>query len=421
MVLYLRSEKRNIPYLPVFSLFFLAYYGLPIFLNYDMYTLNMITPSTIKKCLFFSLAGYIVMMIGFSVNLGTFIKGIIKPLSIPWDFQKAYRLGLFVGFLGITVHYITFDNGIALELGAVVSFLIDLSRLGIAILFMLQLQDKLKFRGKIMLWGVLFPLRVGLDLASGFNYPIIFDFLLLFFLYFYHHKTIPWVRIIAVLTAIFFIFSVKSEFRRLTWQGEYVKAQPLEKLALYGKLIVERINGTHEEGAEEAYQHLLSRSDYLFTFAKVVDLTPAYVPYWNGYTLRTLITNFIPRFLMPDKPKKTLGNEFGQRYGLLDSPDMETSYNLPIIIEMYANFGFLGVTIGMFILGAIFRTLYILLNHENAGEGGHIIGAMIFLYLMTLEADFSLVFGAIIQYIVLFYLIIRKIGIHGGRKEHDLQ
>ena len=110
---------------------------------------------------------------------------------------------------------------------------------------------------------------------------------------------------------------------------------------------------------------------------------------------------------MPEKPRKTLGQQFGHRYMFLHPQDVTSSYNLPILIEMYINFGPPAIIVGMFILGLIFRAFYNLFNHPAAGDGGFLLSAMIFTNLLSMESDFSLIFGNIINYIILFYIIIR--------------
>ena len=325
-----------------------------------------------------------------------------------WNQKKAYRFGIRIGLLGIVVHYLSCAKTLPIAIGGVVTFLSDLSRMAIAILYLLQLQNKLNLTGKFFLWFVLFSVRIIIDLSTGATSLLIADFLILLFIYIYYHQRIPWLRIIFASFIFMTIFGARGEFRSLTWfEGEYVNLNPIRKGLLYTQLIYERMLGERKKYIPHDYEILSMRSNYMVTFARTVELTPDQIPYWRGDTYRTLFTSFLPRFLFPGKPIKSVGQEFGHRYELLHPFDLSTSYNLPIIVEMYINFGPWGVVIGMFILGLIFRIIYTMLNQPQSGEGGAIISAVIFINLFNLESDFSLIFGNIIQYIFLFYLVIR--------------
>jgi hypothetical protein len=409
-LIYFGRSEKNIPYLPLLGIFYFVYFGFSIFNNYSLFSATYLTPEIITKCLSLALFGFISLMVAFYTFLGKMVASIVIPLKIPWDLNKAYRLGIFTGVLGIIMQYLGLKGQAPIIIAGVATFLANLSLLGIAILFMLHLQNKLKLGGKIFLWIGIFIPKIFFDLVTGFIYPVIIDFMVLFFLYFYYYKSIPWLRISIALAIFFLIASAKAEYRELTWYGKFGSASPLQKGVLYGKLIYKRLSGEKKE-YRPTYEALSSRTDYLITFAKVVELTPAYIPFWGGHTYTTLWTNLMPRFIMLDKPEKTLGQEFGHRYRFLDPEDTVTSYNLPILIELYINFGEIGIIVGMFILGLIFRIFYNLFNHPESGEGGFLISTMIFVNLLAIESDFSLIFGNIIQYIILFYIIIKRMKI----------
>jgi ABC-type antimicrobial peptide transport system permease subunit len=114
----------------------------------------------------------------------------------------------------------------------------------------------------------------------------------------------------------------------------------------------------------------------------------------------------VPRFVYPDKPERTLGQEFGHRYDILDVNDLVTSINFEQLVEMYANFGAWGVILGMAIVGLLYRVLR---RFIGTGERATLIGAKIYVGMLAIESDFSLVHGAVIQQIIVFYLFLRLI------------
>ncbi|HEU4878365.1 MAG TPA: hypothetical protein VFT21_02880, partial [Gemmatimonadaceae bacterium] len=84
------------------------------------------------------------------------------------------------------------------------------------------------------------------------------------------------------------------------------------------------------------------------------------------------------------------------RYGYLRWSNLVTSINLPFLVEFYLNFGFIGVLVGMMVVGAIYRTLDELVNHPDQDLLTSLIGVIILVPLIMLESDFSLTFGGLI-------------------------
>ena len=94
----------------------------------------------------------------------------------------------------------------------------------------------------------------------------------------------------------------------------------------------------------------------------VIAATPQEVPFFNGVSYKYLHKMIIPRFINKNKPREEWGNFWGKRYGILHSVlDQKTSWNFPLMSELYANFALKGVIIGMFILGIFIKTLMIVL------------------------------------------------------------
>ena len=146
----------------------------------------------------------------------------------------------------------------------------------------------------------------------------------------------------------------------------------------------------------------------------VTKLTPNDVPYWDGYSYLILKSKIIPRIFWKEKPNDRLGNEFGQRYNVLTKEnkdlgikrDDSTSWNMPFLNELYANYGKKGVIYGMFVLGLIFSLvakIFTISNHQNMEKS---VSFFIFVPIFFLESHASLIFGALIQtYLVAIILL----------------
>lgn len=135
--------------------------------------------------------------------------------------------------------------------------------------------------------------------------------------------------------------------------------------------------------------------------------TPSSIPYWGGVTYYPLLFKPIPRAIWPDKPEEVTGRTFGHRYGYTSVENPGTSINFAQLIEQYANFGVLGVFIGMFIIGMIYRALLAMFVHERMGFGALIAAVIVVGSLFDLESGTAMVFGGLPWTLIYIFIIDR--------------
>ena len=141
------------------------------------------------------------------------------------------------------------------------------------------------------------------------------------------------------------------------------------------------------------------------TYAEVVEFTPSQIPYWDGETYYPLLYKPIPRLIYPDKPVEVTGQTFGHRYGFLNPEDRTTSYNLPQLIEFYINFGIVGVLLGMFLIGVLYRTIQHIFIHRGMGLGTVVASVYVFTKLLLIESALSGVLGGLMWSLVFLALV----------------
>jgi hypothetical protein len=139
----------------------------------------------------------------------------------------------------------------------------------------------------------------------------------------------------------------------------------------------------------------------------VVKDTPARVPYWNGQTYTPLFTSFIPRILWPEKPEIRTGNDFGRRYKYLGPFDYTTSFNLPWIVEMYANFGEFGILIGMSLVGILLAFLEKKFNGNDLSDLEFLYGLTILFGLTQHLSNFALEVGGTLMLALSLYILLK--------------
>ena len=403
--LYIKKDESGIPFLPIFGAIYSIYYSLPIFLL-EEYTIKL-TPlpqDSLDKALLLAAVGLIMLLLSYYKLPGKSIGRYLPRISIYLNPQKAKFWAIILGFFGLGISYLILIIHIPAQFGQIVLLLAQFSIIAIGILFILQLQGRLNRAGKLILWGVFLSLLLMLRLGTGAIAELLLIIIFMLLTYWCFRRKIPWKAAVGGVLLIIVLLGVRGEFRELTWGGIYAGKSPIEKSMFFAEMAF-----ADRESPYLGYKFATTRLAHILPFAHVVDLTPKTVPYWMGKTYQTLLWMPIPRIIYPDKPTKVLGQTFGHRYGLLHHSDYTTSYNFPQLVEMYANFGVMGVIIGMFIIGIIYRAIYEMLCHPKAGEGGILIGLFIFMGLVNIESDFSLVFGAVIYHIILLAIIMRLI------------
>jgi hypothetical protein len=215
--------------------------------------------------------------------------------------------------------------------------------------------------------------------------------------------------VILVLGATLTLKAVMSDYRKVAW----LPGQNLSIATRVGLVATMADRRVSQDGLlatlDAGNSSTKRRSANLDLLADIVRRTPSQVPYWNGGSYLSLIGIAIPRFLWPDKPTKELGQRFGHRYSILDSKDNTTSFNLPFLVEFYANFGETGVILGMLLVGIIYRVLQTICNKPGDDPITAIAGIVLVLPLLNIESDFSLTFGGLLLDGIALLFALRKV------------
>lgn len=95
----------------------------------------------------------------------------------------------------------------------------------------------------------------------------------------------------------------------------------------------------------------LERSALKPTMEMLIDKTGRAAEFQDGYTLSLYFTGFVPRFIWPDKPDSSVGKLMNREFLVSEDPD--TYISATHLGEFYWNYGWPGIVVGMFALGAL--------------------------------------------------------------------
>jgi hypothetical protein len=132
--------------------------------------------------------------------------------------------------------------------------------------------------------------------------------------------------------------------------------------------------------------------------------------FYGGSTFSYLEVVVTPRFLWPEKPRIALGTWYALRIGqAVETADgwANTSINMTQAGELYLNWGWIGVLLGLPILGGIYGVIWTRANFWEQGSR-NVIGGALGLVMMFMmlggHGEFTAVFTLLAVYLLLLSL-----------------
>lgn len=398
------SRRPPIPFLPIIGVLYGLCFALQVALGYpnQFYRIETGVMSPVDPGWDYAapvrlaLLGWFMCLIAYGIGLHLLPRRPVRS-RLPWRPEALARWGIVLLFMGLAFDSIR-NFPVPLIFKGVVIFGSTLALFGAALLIVLRTEGVLSLGQTLLLLTgvlVLFVQRLAAGSVSGVVY-LAAAAVLAYWLAAKRLNVVIVAIILILLACVVTVRGIIIEFRSEVWYGN-VSYTTLDRTELLRDLVSRRVEQvgvwrTIEGGAEV----VIGRSAYLDLFADVVRQTPRNVPYWRGETYLSLIGIAVPRFLWPSKPTKVLGQEFGHRYNYLYDQDVQTSINLPFLIEFYMNFGPAGIVLGMAIVGLVYALLHRLLNNPGQPVEVSILALVLLLPLYNIESDFSLVFGGLI-------------------------
>lgn len=197
---------------------------------------------------------------------------------------------------------------------------------------------------------------------------------------------------LAVFATVIFIFPVFGLYRKILPNENYVIFKS------FGRAYQEAEYGNLATSFRD-FSNRLSGLDSLVILYKGGSKGRAF-----GYTFLVSASSLIPRFIWHNKPYIDIGKLFGVIY--MNQPtNVQNSYAVTNIGELYWNFGFMGIILGMAALGFIYRFIYeYFFRFRNAN--GVFLYAIIFGIIINIESAISTSIVKIVVNIFVALLVI---------------
>jgi hypothetical protein len=404
--LWMSGADRTIPFMPFLTLMFIYSYALPVFLLRH-YVIGLfkppIAPHFITLALGYSLLALYCMFAGYYGPARWLFAPILPRFNLQWRDERVVRMVALM--LGVGGLFLSSSHGLPGSLAQIGVFAADLSMVGICTLVALQLAGRLDRITSAFVWGFLLPVRIAIGLGGGSSGGPLMVGVAVAIIFASVRRSIPWkTLLLGTIAAVFIIRPAEVPYRAATWSGRQSDAGEIEKGRLYGDILY-RITIGGEVDPQTLIEFGSLRLAQFTTFGEVIADTPAMVPFWGGETYYPILFKPIPRAVWPDKPEEMSGQTFGHRYAMISAGNTGTSINLPQLVELYANFGLIGVIAGMFLFGLIYRLLIEMYVHPGMGLGAMVGGVYVLSKLLDIGSATSMVFGGIPWSIIFIALI----------------
>ena len=262
---------------------------------------------------------------------------------------------------------------------------------------------------KVATLALIVPVELVLfgRLADGALYGLFLYGHILAITYAVTRRRVPIIVPAIVLVLFVVLTSAKGTYRRATWNTEAADVGPIEGISLFVGMAWENVaEGEVLSNTGDTLEVAYLRLNHLYTLANVIADTPDRHPYLYGATLVPLLTKWIPRVVWPDKPLEDLGNRWAHEYGYLSPTDYSTSYNLPWVVEMYMNAGWLGVAILSFLVGTLMGVVRRCLILTHTGSPYYAFALMTAAAFFFPESNISGQIGGMVASLVLGLLIL---------------
>jgi len=207
---------------------------------------------------------------------------------------------------------------------------------------------------------------------------------------------------VSLFVLVLLIQAVKHEYRNLM-QEQQINSM-LGKTSLFTNLVGEKLMEPGVLFAERYMNANVNRINQGWIIARIMRYTPRYEPFAGGETIKEGLKSLVPRVLMPGKIEAGGHTYFSRFTGKRLQAD--TSMNLSILGEAYANFGKGGGAFFMLMLGLFFN-LFLNRVYSLTDRYPSLILwlPLIFLQVVKAETDFATVINHLFKATIVVFFV----------------
>lgn len=420
------ATAEPFPLLPMVGWFYALFFGVTSLLLdlgwppgkplrlYDLWVVETIQPSTLMLIL----AGTVLLITGLTIGRRRlFIDLPYWRLNLPQPSSRVRMLAWLMLLLRLVLLYVPEVR----TLPSVGQLIEPAGLIAYGIFYYLWQKSQTPRLEAVVVFAIVMPVDLFYTWTKGGLADLFVPLLFLTVIHLQATRRLPWGRLVSAALIFLVMYNINTTYRELTWhkndpdqyRGETALDRAKLLVQLFGDyalgtgIVSSRVYTATKESPADVLGPFVRRTALAVPTEKLMQATPAEVPYWGGESYRSLLTSFIPRAIWPNKPTETVGALVAERYGLQFSKEVPTAVNLPWLTELYVNFGGAGIVIGMTVIGLVLAFLDRLFNRPEMTPLEAIVGSALIFRLFYQESNFTVMTGSILPLAVFFWIYFR--------------
>lgn len=362
----LTKTNWNGPYciLLIFAPLYFIYYGLTDVLRYifPIATLEPRNNDWLSNVEMGVLVGWVLLAFGYYIAIKLFHRSYAPPSqSYDWQTSKLIWLGGICTLLGLYAMW-NLQLGFAdhysrstVEMGPIKGALLISAKMLDPVGAVLLVYAYLRERSKFLLYvffgvcALKVPLAFVLD-----SKEIALQNLIIFLVakWFYDAKVpLRWIALFFL--GVSLLFPIFYAYRSTAFAPGINREKSMSNFSSnLDKALLKSDKNTKLGKLQDGILSFSWRINLKPTLATVVNNTGKGIPFQKGHTLSLLLYALIPRFILPEKEDSSIGQIFNRAFKISANPN--TYISTSFLAELYWNFGWPGIVLGMFFIGMSF-------------------------------------------------------------------
>ena len=329
------------------------------------------------------------------VLLGYAFVGALSPgrqartLAQEWSSRATFWLGTFCWLLGFVITAYHLFSVADLQTGevytnpfaGVVALLRFLQPIGSALLvYLLVARGQ---RSVLPLLLVTFACDVLLGYLGDSKETAFRGMFLLLIGYVLLRDRVPVLRGLLLILLVGASFSYFAAYRDLLSGSQTTRVAAAERFgSIIGGIASEK---SFAQRAVAGLDYFTERSSLKGNLELIIAQSGRSVPFQDGRTLVGVLYTFMPRYLFPDKPDTSTGRLFNAAFSV---SDVSTTYiSQGINGELYWNFGWTGLIVGMLLLGGLLAHANYLLDLSRRSNAPRYLFLIVTAYLLCVRFE----------------------------------
>jgi hypothetical protein len=356
-------QRRNL-LLSIFSFSYFVFFVLPIFVFYlgpSGYTPEAspnpipLTPEVVTRGALAALVGYAMLLAGYALPAGAMMANVVPRMRREWSAETALAVALLMLPMGWAVVLVGEFGLIPERAGSgVLGVIAQAASFGIGLIALCYL--RYRSRAALVVLVLVSPPTMAFNFFTSSKILFLVPLVMIAVAHVIVTRRLRawWIAGFLVIMSLFYpVAEIYREYlfgNRLT--AVQVIASPERAFGLLARFtsISEPL-----EYLQTGLDMTARRLDGVGILSVIVRDAGTRVPFQGGWSIGYVPLAYIPRLLWPGKPKFTIGQWVTDNFGY--GPHIRSSTGATWMGELYYNFGWPGIVVGMAFLGVWFRFL----------------------------------------------------------------